>query len=99
MSVMTNTGLEILQALDFDPEHECERSNHGKTFWHTGPAKYLVRVLGSQCPECERKDTPHSFLLCASAWEYAGKTGLACSGQRCEAMLPRDNHWTIQAVL
>jgi hypothetical protein len=88
------TDLEILEALDFEPEHDCESRAHGKAPWHSGPAKYLLRV-SYQCA-CGHARTCH-IQMCAPAWDHAGRTGLTC-GKGCGRQHERDNVWTIVAV-
>lgn len=91
---VTDTSLEILEALDFDPEHECEHSNHGKVEWHYGPAAYLILARESTCPGCGETNEAETFALCAPAWERAGRQGLICF-EPCEVVVPRDSAWSI----
>lgn len=92
-------GLEILESLDFDPEHDCEHYNHGKVPWHSGPAKYLVAISNTPCLECGSSCKVGTIGLCKPAWERAGTTGLHCVNDDCSRRWLRSEAWTIVATL
>jgi hypothetical protein len=77
--------LSILEDLDFDPEIDCEHSNHGKVAWHAGPAAHLIGPKGP-CGKCQR--VCKSMALCALAWAHWGRNGVRCPG--CNTTRPRD---------
>lgn len=80
------TGLDILENLEFDPELDCEHSNHGKVPWHQGPAAHLI--TGNQpCPNCWYHVSA-VIMLCATAWENWGRRGVLCKG--CDHSVERD---------
>lgn len=96
---LPRTSLEILAALDFDPEHECEHSNHGIAQWHSGPAAYLIRAAGMTCARCGHQSETEDFALCKPAWERAGVVGLMCGVSTCTERVPRNAVWTIVGTL
>ena len=82
-----STDLSLIEELDFDPEFDCEHSNHGKVYWHTGPAAYFIGPK-NPCPGCGRPMS-RQVMLCASAWEHWGTVGVACAG--CNTTNERDH--------
>lgn len=94
----TVTDLDILRDLDFDPEHDCEHYNHGKVWWHTGPAKYVVAVR-ADCPECKSTTRDTELAPCKAGWDHAAIAGLQCCNERCSHKFKRHEVWSIVAVL
>lgn len=91
----TATDLEILESLDFEPEHECESRLHGTAEWHYGPAKYLLAV-DYDC-ECGHSSHGTTIQLCGPAWDAAAQRGLKCGSGGCSRPHKRDDVWTIIA--
>jgi hypothetical protein len=84
---MPEIGLEILEELDFDPEIDCEHTNHGLAPWHSGPAAHYVAAK-APC-KCGRP-MKAQIMLCASAWKHWGIVGVRCPG--CAGTCKRDDY-------
>ena len=96
MSLQTDqrTGLDELEALDFDYDPPCEHSGHGKNPWHRGPAWALIQLLEKPCGCPKAVDL---LYLCRGSWDYAAVTGVYCSA--CEENFTREQVWRFIALV
>ena len=77
MSLQTDqrTGLDELEALDFDYDPPCEHSLHRLgVFGHRGPAWALGEVL----MPCGCDSGPRFLYVCKGAWEGASSAPFVC---------------------
>ena len=96
MSLQTDqrTGLDELEALDFDYDPPCEHPNHGLKAWHAGSAWALVQMLPKPCGCAQMADV---LYICRGSWDYAAAAGLYCV--TCRAKYSREQGWRFIALV